>query len=112
MDAREIPLLLCSIFTALLETLGVFREALFMLFLFRGTFGVTASRGSWSAMAPASAAGEGVLMRDTEKRPCTVGVWTPESKGVLAGVTPTREAGLEIPREDLLLTMGVTLEAV
>lgn len=27
-----------------------------------------------------------MLMRDTEKRPCTVGVWPCESKGVFAGV--------------------------
>lgn len=59
--------------------------------------------------------GEGVLIRETEKRPWTVGVWTSGFEGVLASVTPTdeaffTEAGLVVPR-DLLLFMGVTLEA-
>ena len=69
-DALEIPLLLrrtsATFFSALL---GVFRAILFraMLLRFRGSFGVTVS---------SSATGEGVLMRETEKRPFTVGDWS------------------------------------
>lgn len=77
-DAREMPLLRITL-TALFA-IGVFREVLFMLFLLRGILGVTMAKGSWSVTA-SSAIGDGVLMRDTEKRPCTVGVCTP---GVIA----------------------------
>ena len=69
-DALEMPLLR-STFTALFAML--FREVLFMLFLFRGILGVTVVKGTWSVTA-SSATGDGVLMRDTENRPCTVGV--------------------------------------
>lgn len=65
-EAREMPLLLHITFTALFAILGVLREVLFMLFLLRGNLGVTVS--AYSAI------GDGVLMCDTEKRPCTVGV--------------------------------------
>ena len=44
-----------------------------MLFLIRGNLGVTVTKGIWSVTA-FSAIGDGVLMRDTENRPCTVGV--------------------------------------
>lgn len=47
-----------------------------MLFLFRGILGVAVTAGAWSATG-SCAAGDGVLMRDTEKRPFTVGVCTP-----------------------------------
>lgn len=66
------PLLL-RITLAALAIFGVFREVLFMLFLLRDNLGVTVTEGSWSATA-STATGDGVLMRDTEKRPCTVGV--------------------------------------
>ena len=53
-------------FTELLATTGVFLAVLFMLFLFRGILGVNVTESSVT--------GDGVAMRDTEKRPCTVGV--------------------------------------
>ncbi len=40
-------------------------------------------KGTWSVIA-SSATGDGVLMRDTEKRPCTVGVWASGVVGLLA----------------------------
>lgn len=70
------PLLLHIAFTALFLTLGVFREVLFMLFLLSGILGVAVTKGTWSVMA-CSTVGDGVQMRDTEKRPRTVGVWSP-----------------------------------
>ena len=85
-DAREMPLLLCITFTALFAMLGVFREVLFMLFLLRGILGVTVTEGTGS-ITTSSATGDGVLMRDTENRPCTVGVLACGFKGVFAGVT-------------------------
>lgn len=72
-DAREMPLRLHITLAALFDTLGVFREALFMLFLLKGNLGVAVTDGTWSVLA-SSATGEGVLMSDTEKRPSTLGV--------------------------------------
>lgn len=83
-EMRDAPLRLCSIFAALLAERGVFCALLFMLFLFMGILGVT--KGSLTGLA--SAVGDGVLMRDTEKRPCSVWVWTPEFKGVLGDAPP------------------------
>lgn len=83
MDTREMPLLR-SAFTALLDTHGVFREALFMLFRLRGILGVAVAEGVLSGTV-SSVTGDGVLMRDTEKRP--VDVRTPELQGVWNGVT-------------------------
>lgn len=55
-----------------------------MVVRLKGTRGVTVTDGcrteSWSAV------GDGVLMRDTENRPCTVGVGLADGK--LTGVIP------------------------
>lgn len=104
-DAREMPLLLCITFTALFARLGVLREVLFMLFLLRGILGVTVIVDTGSIPA-SSTTGDGVLMRDTENRPCIVGVLTCELKGVFVGVT-TVAFSLGV-RLDLLLAVGVS----
>lgn len=46
---------------------------LHLLFLIRANLGVSVSKGL--SLEVVSSSGDGVLMRDTEKRPCTVGVW-------------------------------------
>ena len=87
-------------FAALLATLGVSCE---MVLLFWVVLGVTVAKGTWSATA-SSAFGEGVLMRDTEKRPCTLGVWT---SGVLtAGDFPFAGVG-DFVAGDAALAEGV-----
>lgn len=65
-------------FTVLLTTL--FRAELFMLFLFRRNLGVTLTEHI-SFVSPLFAVGDGVLIRDTEKRPLIVGVCTLGSVG-------------------------------
>lgn len=64
-----------------METTGVFFVVLLMLFL----LGVTPTAGI-SSGAAFSLTGDGVLMRDTEKRPCTVGVKVSGLTGVFPGV--------------------------
>lgn len=76
-----------------------------MLFLLRGILGVTVIADTGSIPA-SSTTGDGVLMRDTENRPCIVGVLTCELKGVFAGVT-TVAFSLGV-RLDLLLAVGVS----
>lgn len=65
----------------LIALLGVFLPEDFMLFLLKGIFGVTYFWGTSSAMAdcgsdmlPWSWTGDGVLIRETENLPCTLGV--------------------------------------
>lgn len=84
-DAQETPLLLrmtCRTFFIVL--FSVVFEVDFMLVLLKGTCRVTVTgvcrTESWSAV------GDGVLMRDTENRPCTVGVGLADGK--LTGVIP------------------------
>lgn len=56
-----------------------------MLFLFRRNLGVTLSKPT-SLVSPLSAVGDGVLIRDTEKRPLIVGVCTPGFSTLFLGV--------------------------
>lgn len=62
------PLLLRITFAVL----GVSREVLFLLWVILGD---SVTEGNWSETST-SAIGDGVVMCDTEKRPCTLEVWT------------------------------------
>lgn len=61
-----------------------------------------------TASASASKVGEGVLISDTEKRPFTVGVPTPESDGALTSVTPGFSCAGEVPLDLGEVLAGVT----
>lgn len=63
---------------------GVLREVLFMLFLLRGTLGVTVTDRT-GAMTSSFAIGDGVSTRDTEKRPWADAIFAWEPWGVFTG---------------------------